>query len=96
MEFCSDMFLLPLGVMPIDVIDLEADTYLRDPLPNPPPRSFISNIVPKSSDVSYHDFLNQDYVSSSDNELNNNVPIPPLRLKNLEPIFETQESEEFL
>lgn len=88
------MFLLPLGVTPIDVIDLDSDTYLRDPLPNPPPRSFISNIVPKSSDVSYHDFLHD--VSSSDSELNNNVPIPPLRLKSLEPIFETQESDEFL
>ena len=36
-EFCSDMFLLPLGVPPIHSIDQGSDTYLRNPRPDPPP-----------------------------------------------------------
>ena len=114
MEFCSDMFLLPLGVPPIDSIDLDRDTYIRpDPKPNPPKRNFVSGIVPKSSDLSYYDFLinklefnNNDFVSkilsTSQKTSNNNPdlsdlepPSPPLRQK-LEPIFETQESDEFV
>ena len=112
MEFCSDMFLLPLGVPPIDSIDLDRDTYIRpDPKPNPPKRNFVSGIVPKSSDLSYYDFLinklefnNNDFVSkilsshkvsSSSDDEPIRPPSPPMRQK-LEPIFETQESDEFL
>ena len=119
MEFCSDMFLLPLGVPPIDSIDLDRDTYIRpDPKPNPPKRNFVSGIIPKSSDLSYYDFLinklefnNNDFVSkilSSNNKTATSDPLlpkdaaeptprpppsPPMRSK-LEPIFETQESDE--
>ena len=119
MEFCSDMFLLPLGVPPIDSIDLDRDTYIRpDPKPNPPKRNFVSAIIPKSSDLSYYDFLinklefnNNDFVSkilSSNNKTATSDPLhskdpaeptprpppsPPMRSK-LEPIFETQESDE--
>ena len=117
MEFCSDMFLLPLGVPPIDSIDLDRDTYIRpDPKPNPPKRNFVSGIVPKSSDLSYYDFLinklefnNNDFVSkilSTSNKTSDpylpssnpdseptRPPSPPMRYK-LEPIFETQESDE--
>ena len=116
MEFCSDMFLLPLGVPPIDSIDLDRDTYIRpDPKPNPPKRNFVSGIIPKSSDLSYYDFLinklefnNNDFVSKilSSNKTATSEPLPndseppvppspPMRSK-LEPIFETQESDEFV
>ncbi len=65
-EFCSDMFLLPLGVPPIDSIDIGADIYLRNlaDRPDPPPRTPLlpmfklancSNLL--SLDQSYYDLL---------------------------------------
>ena len=117
-EFCSDMFLLPLGIPPIDSIDLGSDSYIRNPRPDPPPREFIPNVVPKSPDMlSYYEMLlsklefnNNEYVNSvlsKDNSVssqNNSVlskkdppdpPRPPSR-QTLEPIFESQESDEML
>lgn len=87
MEFCSDMFLLPLGMEPIDSIDLDTDSYIRNPRPNPPPREYISNIVPKSTEF-YQNFLNNNIAESP--------PLPPLRSPKLDPIFESHESEEML
>ena len=96
------MFLLPLGVSPIESIDIDRNTYLRSPKPNPPPRTYISNIVPKSSDMSYYDFLlnklefnNNEYVSKILSDSSDNPPSPPSRQK-LEPIFESQEVDEFV
>ena len=104
-EFCSDMFLLPLGVPPIHSIDQGSDTYLRNPRPDPPPREFMSNIIPKTSDLSYYELLlsklefnNNDYVQnvlSKPEEENVSPPKPPSR-QPLEPIFESQESDEML
>ena len=96
-EFCSDMFLLPLGVPPIDTLDLNTNTYLRTPRPEPPPRTFISNIIPKSPDISYYELLlnklefnNNDFVQKLLSK--SNPPSPPNR-RRLEPIFESQESD---
>ncbi len=35
-EFCSDVFLLPLYEPPVDSINMESDTYVRHPRPSPP------------------------------------------------------------
>ena len=108
MEFCSDIFLLPLGVpFTIDSIDIDSDTYLKNPRPDPPPREFIPNIIPKSPDFSYYELLlnklefnnNESVknVSMSQSSAKNNIdpPNPPSR-QPLEPIFESQESDEML
>ena len=99
-EFCSDMFLLPLGVPPIDTLDLNTNTYLRTPRPNPPPRTFISNIIPKNPvDISYYELLlnklefnNNDFVQKLLSKSSIGPPSPPNR-RRLEPIFESQESD---
>ena len=103
MEFCSDMFLLPLGVPPIDSIDLGTNSYLRNPKPEPPPRNYIPNIIPKSADLTYYELLlnklefnNNDYVANVlSTKPDHDAPVPPTRHK-LEPIFESHESEEFI
>ena len=92
------MFLLPLGVpSAVDSIDLNSDTYLRNPSPDPPPRTFVPNIVPKNSDMSYYDFLvNKVELNNNDTMLSDedqtSPPSPPYRQK-LEPIFESQEND---
>ena len=95
------MFLLPLGVPPIDTLDLNTNTYMRTPRPNPPPRTFISSIIPKSPDISYYELLlnklefnNNDFVQKLLSK-SSNPPSPPNRTR-LEPIFESQESDELL
>ena len=115
MEFCSDIFLLPLGVpFTIDSIDIDSDTYLKNPRPDPPPREFIPNIIPKSPDFSYYELLLnklefnnnnnnnesviKNNISNLSQSVNNNsdpAPNPPSR-QPLEPIFESQESDEML
>ena len=105
MEFCSDIFLLPLGVpFTIDSIDIDSDTYLKNPRPDPPPREFIPNIIPKSPDFSYYELLlnklefnnnNNESVKNNSNDNDSSIPKPPSR-QPLEPIFESQESDEML
>ena len=105
MEFCSDIFLLPLGVpFTIDSIDIDSDTYLKNPRPDPPPREFIPNIIPKSPDFSYYELLlnklefnnnNNESVKNNSNNNDSSIPKPPSR-QPLEPIFESQESDEIL
>lgn len=64
-EFCSDIFLLPLGVPQIDSIDLETDQYLRNPTrlsaanppPVPPPRSPARLWNSGERDDSYYEML---------------------------------------
>ena len=43
-EFCSDMFLLPLGYTnTVDYLDLSTNEYIKCPRPDPPPRSSGTN-----------------------------------------------------
>jgi hypothetical protein len=103
-EFCSDMFLLPLGLPPVDSIDLHTNTYLRNPgpvPPTPPPRP-----VPQSRpDQTYYEILlnklefnNNAYVSDV---LSKNAPAYPDSYLTsnkhvLEPIYESHENEHYL
>ena len=98
------MFLLPLGIPPIDSIDLGSDSYIRNPRPDPPPREFIPNVVPKSPDMlSYYEMLlsklefnNNEYVNSVLSKKDPPDPPRPPSRQTLEPIFESQESDEML
>lgn len=63
MEFCSDVFLLPLG-MPaaVDSIDMDADAFVRDGSqhiqlpPDPPPRN-LWHTQHQQTDETYYDLL---------------------------------------
>ena len=79
-EFCSDVFLLPLGSPPIDTLDINRNIYLRDP--NSVPASLLGRGSPSEplgpsltsplvSNQSYYELLlnklefnNNNYVSS--------------------------------
>ena len=92
-EFCSDVFLLPLGSPPIDTIDINRNIYLRDQLAqvpargnSPTPTSPSSLTSPLLTNQSYYDLLlsklefnNNNYVSNILNkpEITPLTPPPP-------------------
>jgi hypothetical protein len=72
------MFLLPLGMPPIDSIDLGTNTYLRNPRPDPPPRNILTSpnlLVPDQMDEPVDDQDMKSYYELLLNKLefNNNA-----------------------
>ncbi len=91
-EFCSDLFLLPLGQPPVDMIDLMTNSYIRnsDPVPpTPPPRPEPNDA---KIDSNYHDILLNNL------EFNNNAFVSEVLTKstttNLSTIYESREAEQ--
>ena len=97
-EFCSDVFLLPLGMPQVDSIDLRSNTYIRHPRPEPPsppirviPAQFAGQpdqtpiTLPK--DLSYHDIL------ADKLEFNNNLYVESVLNNNNNIIIKGEEEE---
>lgn len=96
-EFCSDLFLLPLGLPPVDMIDLMTNTYIRnsDPVPpTPPPRPLPNESNNPKGDSTYYDILVNNL------EFNNNAFVSEVMSKstvtNLSTIYESRETEQDL
>ena len=98
------MFLLPLGLPPVDTIDLTTNSYLRNPgpgPPTPPPRPLPP--LQQKSDQTYYEILlnklefnNNAYVSDV---LSKNTSTYPDQIPNntrLEPIYESHENEQYI
>jgi len=100
------MFLLPLGLPPIDTLDLNTNSYLRNPgpvPPTPPPRPLPT--PHQKTDQTYYEILlnklefnNNAYVSDV---LSKNASTYPDSVPNnakpvLDPIYESHESEQYL
>ena len=89
----------PFGKVPVGKYSdgKSPSTHIR---PDPPPRTFISNIIPKNPvDISYYELLlnklefnNNDFVQKLLSKSSIGPPSPPNRHR-LEPIFESQESD---
>ena len=78
-EFCSDVFLLPLGEPHYDSIDMRNDAYVKFPSPSPPgpptpPRRYLyhPNHPHYEKDKNYYDLL-LDKLAFNNNEYVTNV-----------------------
>lgn len=91
-EFCSDMFLLPLGLPPIDTLDLHTNSYLRNPgplPPTPPPRPLPPPLLQKPEQTYYEILLNK-------LEFNNNAYVSDVLSKNTSSSSSMMSTSEFV